>query len=305
MASRSGKTIVRDFVIVTLLVLPTATSDAQSHRARHVTSRNHPPAEVAAKKRTVTAGSLFLTNTARQRKEVIDALPMSRLTPQARQRIMSIAKSPTFYRRLPTQAISCDQDMFLFLTRNPDVLVGIWDLLGITKVRIQRHGPYQLQAEDGSGTTCKVDLVYGDPNLHIFVADGSYDGNLTTKPITGKGVFVLRSQYALNADGATTVTGRLDCFVNFDGIGVDLVVRTLSGLIGRSADNNFVETARFIAQISQSAETNPPAMIDVAQRMPQVGPATKVQFVDVISTVAKRRNASMLTAKRVLYVPDR
>ena len=303
MASRSGITIVRGVFIAALLVLPTATSNAQAQSARGVTTRSHRPTDVST--RTRGGKSLFLTNTAKQRQEVIDALPMSRLTPQARRRILSIADSPTFYRRLPTQAVSCDRDMFLFLTRNPDVLVGIWDLLGITKVRIERHGPYQLEAEDGSGTTCKVDLVYGDPNLHIFVADGGYEGNLTTKPITGKGVFVLRSHYAVNAEGGTTVTGKLDCFVNFDGLGVDLVVRTLSGLIGRSADNNFVETARFIAQISQSAETNPPAMIDVAQRMPQVGPATKVQFVDVISTVARRRNASMLTAKRVLYVPDR
>ena len=55
-------------------------------------------------------------------------------------------------------------------------MVGIWDLMGITNVHIDRTGPYQLEARDGSGTTCRIDLVYGDPNVHIFVANGSYDG---------------------------------------------------------------------------------------------------------------------------------
>ena len=60
-----------------------------------------------------------------QRQAVIASLPMDRLTPAAQQRILSIAGSPTIYRRLPTQAINCDRDMFLMLTRNPEILVGM------------------------------------------------------------------------------------------------------------------------------------------------------------------------------------
>ena len=301
-ARRSSKAIVRGVFIVALLAIQVATADAQTRRSHPKSGNTH-----SANRNSNATGnkSLFPSSTAKQRREVIESLPLSRLTPQARRRITTIAGSPTFYRRLPTQAISCDRDMFLFLTRNPDVLVGIWDLLGITNVRIERKGPYQLEAEDGSGTTCVVDLVYGDPSLHIFVASGRYDGKMTAKPILGKGVFVLRSQYAQDADGGTTVNGKLDCFVQFEGIGVDLVVRTLSGLIGRSADNNFIETARFISQISRSAETNPPAMLDVAKRLPQVQPATKAQFADVITAIAHRRGASPRTASRPLYVPAR
>lgn len=223
-----------------------------------------------------------------QRQQVIADLPIQRLTRQAQNRILSIANSPTLYRRLPTQAIDCDRDMFLFLTRNPEVIVAMWDLMGITNVQTRRTGPYQFEAEDGSGTKCQVDLVYGDPNMHIFVAEGSYDGKMVAKPIRGKGVFVLRSNYAIAADGRTTVTGTLDSFVQIESLGADLVARTLSGFIGRSADNNFIETARFIAQVSQASQQNPPAMIDVAQRLPQVVEPTKTQFVKVITTVARR-----------------
>ena len=213
---------------------------------------------------------------------------MERLTQQSQDRILSVAGSPTLYRRLPAQAIDCDREMFLFLARSPEVLVGIWDLMGITKVQTQRTGPYQFDAQDGSGTNCKVDLVYGDPSMHIYVAEGSYDGKMVARPIRGRGVFVLRSSYAKSADGRTSVTGTIDCFVQIENLGADLIARTLSGLIGRSADHNFIETARFIAQVSQASETNPPAMIDVAQRLPQVTNGTRQRFVDVIRAVARR-----------------
>ncbi|MFG0262314.1 MAG: hypothetical protein ACF788_07980 [Novipirellula sp. JB048] len=224
-----------------------------------------------------------------RRNQVLASLPMKRLTPDAQQRILSIAKSPTIFRQLPTQAISCDQEMFLFIARHPEVLVGMWDLMGVTQVRTQRVAPYQLDASDGSGTHCRVDLVYGDPQLHIYVADGYYDGKLVPKSVAGRGVFVFRSSYAVSASGETTVTGTLDCFVQLDSLGADLIARTLSGFIGRSADENFIETARFVSQISAAAKHNPHSMLELAQRLPQVSENTQQQFVEVIKNVDRRQ----------------
>ena len=244
------------------------------------------------------AGGLFSLSSDSQREQAIAALPLARLTRDSAKQILDVAQSPTIYRRLPTQAIGCDRDMFLFLVRNPEVLVGMWELMGITNVQTKRTGPYRLAASDGSGTECQIDLVYGDAQTHIFVADGSYDGKLAARPIEGRGVFVLQSSYAQSASGATTVTGVLDCFVKFDSLGADLVARTLSGLIGRSADNNYVETARFVAQISQAAERNPPAMLDVASRLPQATADTRRKFAEAITTVARRADENPRTAQR-------
>ena len=94
--------------------------------------------------------------------------------------------------------------------------------------------------------------------------------------------------YATSGSGRTTVTGTIDCFVKIEGLGADLIARTLSGLIGRSADSNFTETAKFVAQISQASEMNTPAMMDVAYRLPQVADDTRQQFVNVIRSVSKR-----------------
>ncbi len=232
------------------------------------------------------------------RQQAIAGLPTARLTRQAQDRIFSIVNSPTIYRRLPSQAIDCDREMFLFLARNPEVMVGMWDLMGITKVKTKRIGPYQLDADDGNGTKCLIDLVYGDPNVHVYITEGSYDGMLTARPLKGKGVIILKSTYAEAADSRTTVTGTIDLFMQVESLGVDLIARTLSGMIGKSADYNFIESARFVGQISQASERNPPAMIDVANRMPQISDQTRKQFIGIISDLGTRSAINGRVAER-------
>jgi hypothetical protein len=237
-------------------------------------------------------GSLFGNKrVARGKGDLLETVPLERLTPQAQQTIREIADKPTLYRRLPTQAIRCDEQMFLFLARRPETIIGIWDLMGITNVEAKRTGPYEMEAVDGCGTTCDVNLLYGDRNLHVYVADGVYDGKYAQKPITGRGIFVLKSTYAVAEDGGTTVHGSLDCYVKLNHLGVDLLARSLGGLIGKSADHNFIETARFISQISQACKSNPGSMLEMADQLPQVDATTKRQFARVISSVADRHLA--------------
>ncbi|MEM9586166.1 MAG: hypothetical protein AAGA03_02700 [Planctomycetota bacterium] len=288
MAGESFRTLARGASIAVLLTCG-AWTFAPSHQAAAASPKLGAKAKPSAKSQRGTGGGgLFRSADRKQRQQTLDDLPLDKLTEQARNNIWRIAQSPTIYRRLPAQAIDCDRDMFLFLSRNPEILVGLWDLMGITKVQVQRTDQYRLRANDGTGTTCVIDLVYGDGDTHIFVAEGSYDGRLVAKPIRGNGVFVLKSSYAKSASGRTTVTGTIDCFVRFDTLGADLVARTLSGLIGRSADHNFQETARFIGQVSQASEVKPRSMIDVASRMPQVPAEKRQQFSRVIMSVGRR-----------------
>ncbi|MEO9595054.1 MAG: hypothetical protein ABJG45_26120, partial [Rhodopirellula bahusiensis] len=170
---------------------------------------------------------------------------------------------------------------------------------GITQVQSTRTGPYQLDASDGVGTLCRVDLVYGDANKHIFVVDGSYDGKMTPTEIRGKGVFVLESTYTVGEDGRTRVSGILDCFVQLDSLGIDLIARTMSPIIGRSADSNFEQTAQFIAQVSEASERNPSAMLDIASRLPQVNQQTRDEFSKTILAVARRGQQVAARAREI------
>lgn len=218
----------------------------------------------------------------------IRRLPLDRLTPHARNKVLAVVQSPTLFRQLPSQTIDCDPQMFVFLVRHPEVLVGIWDVMGVTKVQTQRIAPYQLEANDHVGTECVLDLVYGDARTHLFLAGGTYSGPLSALPISGSGVFVLHSQYVELPDGRMRVTGSLDCFVQLDSLGADLLARTLAGVIGRTADSNFRETARFIAQVSDASERNPEGVRSLAERLPQVEPAIRSRFAEQAAEVGRR-----------------
>ncbi len=170
--------------------------------------------------------------------------------------------------------------------------------MGITHVQTQRLDDYRLLAKDGSGTTCTIDLVYGDRNLHIFVADGYYDGKLVASKITGKGVFVLRTKYEKQASGLTFVEGTLDCFVQLDNLGADLIARTFGPLIGKTADHNYIETARFIGQLGTSARENPMGVQDLGARLPQVNEAVKAKFIEAIGDIERKAVVSKEAKQR-------
>ncbi len=230
------------------------------------------------------------------RADAIRHLPLGRLTPQAQQRLRRIVDSPTLYRRLPTQRIECDPEMFVFLVRHPEVMVGIWEEMGITQVKTQRTAPFQLQANDHAGTVCDIDLVYGDQHTHVYYATGDYSGPLAAVPVSGKGVFLLRSQTVQTPEGQAMVVGTLDCFIQLDSLGADLLARTLSGLIGRTADNNFEESAKFMAQISRASAQNPQGMEDLAGRLPQVLPEIRQQFAEKARTVYENQHRTAALA---------
>lgn len=236
-----------------------------------------------------------------EREQALMAIPFDRLTPVATNTIREIVDRPTIYRRLPSEMIDCDPKMFLFLVRNPEVLVGIWDRMEVSQVQTQRIGPYQLTADDNAGTKCTIDLVYGDSKTHVYVGKGMYTGPMAPRPITGSGVFILRSEYVQTADG-TTVQGTLDCFLKFDNLGADLLARTLSGIIGKTADHNFSETAKFLSQISNASVRDPARMRDLALELPQVNQPTRKAFADTIIDVAAR-NRSLLSKRSDRELP--
>ncbi len=238
------------------------------------------------------------------RERAISSLPLARLTPAAKDRISRIVERPSLYRHLPSQSIDCDPDLFLFIARHPEVLVGIWDVMGVTQVKTERLDDFRIRAVDGSGTTCTVDLVYGDRATHVFVADGFYDGKLVANPLQGKGVFILRTSFETNAVGLTTVHGTLDCFLQFDNLGADLIAKTFGQLIGKTADNNFRETAKFLAQIGLTARENPDGLADLASRLPQVDAKTRSAFVEAIYE-ANRRDEIRIRSRSAVRAAER
>jgi hypothetical protein len=218
--------------------------------------------------------------------EAIAKIPLNNLNAEARQKINVVLDKPSFFRRLPAEAIHCDPELFLFLVRHPEVLVNIWDLMQITKVELQRVAPFEFRGSDGAGTTCKSELIYGTSNLHIYYGTGIYSGPLMARDVSGRCLCVLSSSSAVGPGGKPKVGSQMDVYMKLDSVGADLVTRTVAPVVGKTADSNFRETASFISQLSQVCETNPTAVQDMAQQLQKVTPEVRQQFMQTAWQVA-------------------
>lgn len=224
-------------------------------------------------------------DTSRAAKEAaIQDIPFASLTPEAQQKIQAVVSKPSMFRRMPVNVIDCDPELYRFLIRNPEVVVNIWQLMGITKVSTVRTGPYTLDASDGMGTDSKVELVFGNNDTHLIYCDGMYEGPLFRKPLHGKCVLLLKSGYVQREDGRWHITSRLDVFVEVENVAVDVLTKTLHPLLGKSADTNFQESIKFLERISRTAEANDDGMDHLAGRL-DVQPDIKNQFSQITQKV--------------------
>jgi len=216
-------------------------------------------------------------------------IPLKVLTPEAVNKLKPVLESPSVFRRMPSQTILSDPEMFTFLVRYPEVLVEIWEIMGMTKVKIQRLGPFVFKGDDAAGTNCKAELVYGSDSLHIYYGVGDYEGSLTGRKLDGRSVVIIHSKPSVSQDGQSQVTAQMDVFLKLDNLGADLVAKTISPLIVRSADFNYSETLRFISQLSIAAERNPQGVDQLARRMTNVSPDIRQKFVNTSIEAALRR----------------
>lgn len=231
------------------------------------------------------------STTSQDRDAAIRSIPFEQMTQETKDKLWPIVTRPDIYRRLPVVSIDCDPDLYLHMIRHPEVVVNIWHLMGITQVEAERVAPFVFDAADGAGTNSRIELVYGTPNLHVMYGVGEYEGPLLKNRITGKCVMVLRSDYYSGTSGETLVQNRLDVFLSVDQRGIGMIAKTLHPLVGKAADHNFVETARFMGRLSRTAEENGHGVQQLAHQLDAIDSKTRQEFSEL----------AMLTHRRAIY----
>ena len=169
----------------------------------------------------------------------VSQIPLDMLAEPVRSKIQAVIERPTLYRRMPPQVFVCEPDLYLFLVRYPEVVVNMWQLMGITRVKLKRTGQFMFDAADGAGTTSRVELVYGTREQHLLLAEGFYDGPLVPRRVTGRCVLLFSSEYSQNEQQQAMVSHRLDVFVQIDNLGVEVIAKTLHPLIGKNGRQQF------------------------------------------------------------------
>ncbi len=228
------------------------------------------------------------TSSKQARQQAIQSVPFEQLNQLTRSKISEVLEKPSIYRRLPITQIDIDPDYFVFLVRHPEVIVNIWQIMGITKMTTERIGPYELKTSDGEGTTSNVELVYGSNNIHIYYATGSYQGPILKKRLHGRCVMILRSEYELGPDGAHQAKCSLDVFLKVDNTTASLIAKTLNPIVGSSADQNFVESLNFLHRLNETTEKNGTGVQRMAGRLQNITSQTRLDFVKIAGLVYQR-----------------
>jgi hypothetical protein len=252
--------------------------------AGHVDPIRVVPAYVSTQVEILTPAS-----TSRQtQQEALALIPWQDLNQDGRRKIKEVVDNPSLYRRLPVSRIQCDPTFYQFSIRNPETIVGLWQAFGVTSMGLQRTGPYTFVGDDGAGTDCTAELVYGDHEKHIFVGTGSYEGPVFRRKVSGRCVAILKTdtkpgtqQYAL--------TNQLDIFLRVDNLAADMIARTLQPMVGRTADHNFQESLLFLQAFSETAAHDPQRVENLVQQLKQVEPTTRHHFKQVVATVPVRQ----------------
>ncbi len=261
-----------------------------------VLARPAPSAAEGLLKRPADPSKPSTSRAARQ--NALRAIPFEKLDAEARAKVASVLSDVSLFRRMPVRAVQCDPDLYLFLVQHPDVVVNIWELMGVTQLAVQQTGPSTFQVVDAAGTQGSIEYLYRSHDTHLIYSEGRYDGPLFARPVQGRGLLVLRTGYVREPDNRYYVTSRLDAFLRVDHLGAEVLTKTFQPLVGRVADFNFTQTAGFFGSLSRTAEVNYPGVQRLAEKLSKVQPEVRRRFAELARQVAQKADQPQDTAQQ-------
>lgn len=225
------------------------------------------------------------------REDALATIPRDKISPEHLKLADELVANVSIFRRLPTQVIECDPQIYQYVMDHPEIVANIWQLLGIEKVVVKPIGPDVYLAEDGAGTKGKLHFLYRSHDLHVIYAEGAYDGPMFTQQVTGGCLMILKTGYQREVDGKYYITSRVDTFIRLDNVGLEFLAKTFQPLVGRVVDYNFFATGSFVESLSRTAEMNPAGMQRLAAKLQHVEPEVRDEFVLLTREVAARAEA--------------
>jgi hypothetical protein len=237
------------------------------------------------------------TSSSAARREAIGAIPLAKFSAEDRRELEQIVDNASLYRRLPTKVVQCEPRLCSLFMEHPQVMVNVWEVLGISKVRMKPTGQATFEASDGNGTHGTIRILESvcDDNAQnrvVAIASGTYQAGGLAVPIHADCVALVRSGSVRDRDGKAFVTTRIDVFIRLEQIGVELVARTLHPLLVRVADRNFEQTVEFVSSFSEAAEKNPRGVARLAEQLDHVPRGVQQRLSEIAHEMSTRRTAS-------------
>jgi hypothetical protein len=228
------------------------------------------------------------------------AIPIAKVDPKFRKQVSEVLADPSIFRRMPTNVIDCQPELFTFLAQNPEVLTEIWRNLGVSKVELTRIGENTFELHDNAGTTGTLHVVEqtceaGAQNRIVMYAEGSYDGKPFNNPVGARCVLVLTSGSVKETNGRYYVASRLDSFVKLDRASIEIMAQIAHPFVGKTADRNFADTLSFVSNLSYTAEERPERIVSMAGELAEVSPSRRERLASLAQECGAAGQAWKLT----------
>ncbi|WP_146587325.1 hypothetical protein [Posidoniimonas polymericola] len=244
------------------------------------------------------------TSSRSAREQALKEIPWAKLSRQDQRMTQYVVRKASLFRRSPTHAFDCDPEVFNFLSQHPEVVVNVWNLMGVSNLSLVRRPDDVFQAADQAGAEGALRVMHADyqpdcRNTVVVFADGRYQAGPMPDAIDAHCVLLLRSASRRETNGRTYVTARLDSFVRFENVGADLLAKTLKPLLVKSADHNFTETMKFVSTFSRTAEQRPDGLLNLTQRLDKVDEKTRLELADLCRQTAAKLASTLRSDEAV------
>ncbi|MDO4571291.1 MAG: hypothetical protein Q4D38_12975 [Planctomycetia bacterium] len=234
--------------------------------------------------------------TAQSKREILQKIqaPYAELSQEDKERVSRVLKDVSIYRRLPLQIVSCDEELYHFASRHPDVIVNIWELMKVSKMTLREVSEGRFYMEDQAGTRGLIQCIYRSERLMLLYATGIYEGPPFPRKVKGRGLVVLQNLPVVNEQGERFLAIRLDAFMQIENNGVDALAKTFQPVVGRVADHNFAQVAGFLGQLSKTSAENGFGVAAMSERLTRVPVEVQQEFAKVAISVMERADAEAL-----------
>lgn len=229
------------------------------------------------------------STSAKTRAEIIQKIPFQQMTIDAQQKVRSVLSDITMYRRLPVETVLCEEDMYVFLTKHPDVVVNMWEVLKVSNIRLRETGPERFYMEDQAGTQGTIECVYRTNNFQVIYVNGTYEGPPFPSKVVGSGVMILQYEPISGPAGENMVAIRLDSFIKIHNGAVDFLAKTFQGPLGKVADSNLNQTVGFIAALTRTIYQDGDSVRRVGPQLKHVRPEVREEFSFLTGQIMKRQ----------------
>jgi hypothetical protein len=226
------------------------------------------------------------TTSKEAQQSAIRSIPLEQLDPAARAKVESVLSNVTIFRRMPVRVIDCDPNLYLFLAHHPDVMVNIWEVLKLSRLQATELDANTYQISEPSGTVGTIQYLHRSFDTQVVYCTGTYRGPLFGQPVKGRALLLLKTGYVRETDGRYYITNRLDSFLSVDDAGMDLLARTLQPVLGKTADNNFIESVAFVGSLSRTAEVNSRGVQRLSTRLARVQPQNREKLAALAAQIA-------------------